>query len=337
MPTGADLARTLCEKFPDAPTKTLARRLYDENKEQFSGLEAARSAVRGVRGNCGKRGTGAGKSRTKATHLKPNGEAGWVPACPPSLAEPWEPYILPTPCRVLSLSDAHIPYHTPKAIEAAVEFAKREYDPTVLLLNGDWADFYAVSRHQKNPKMRSLKTELGVVEDSLSWLRGVFPKAQRIYKMGNHDERWDHFIWNRAPELWDMDQVRLENILHLDRWGYEMVGDQRPIMAGSLPIFHGHELGKSIFSPVNPARGAYLRTAHTVLIGHSHVPSTHAQPDLWQSETTCWSQGCLCDTRPEYARINKWAHGFAVVDVDKAGEFNLHNFKVTRDGKVRTV
>jgi hypothetical protein len=165
----------------------------------------------------------------------------------------------------------------------------------------------------------------------------VFPKARMVFKKGNHCERWDKYIWLKAPELWDLPACRLENILHADKYGIEFVGDQRPVMAGSLPIFHGHELPKGISSPVNPARGAFMRTLHTVLIGHLHRSSTHAEPDMWNSETTCWSQGCLCDRNPEYARINKWTHGYAVVDVDKSGDFNLHNFKIAAGGKVRTV
>lgn len=329
-PSHADLARALVDKFPDSSMHQLARILYRDNKERFRDVHAARVIISRV---CGRMGKGC---RVKVTHPLPPRDRSWN-KCPPSLAEPWEPFVLPTPCRVLSLSDAHVPYHAPKAIEAAVEHARKHYKPDVLLLNGDHADFYSISRWERDPKKRYLVKELGIVDDSLGWLKGKFPKALRAYKCGNHDERWDKFIWNRAPELWDLPQCRLDAILHLEKHGFEFVTDQRPVMAGNLPVFHGHELGKGIFSPVNPARGAYLRAAHTILIGHSHVPSTHAQPDLWHSETTCWSQGCLCDLRPEYARINKWAWGFAVIEVDNKGEFNLHNFKVTKEGKVRTV
>jgi predicted phosphodiesterase len=333
-PTGADLARDIVRRFPDAPSKTLARRLYNENKERFSTLHAARLSIQRVRGNLGK---AHRKEYTDKSLQRPNGKAGWKPECPPSQAEPWESFELPTPCRALILSDAHFPYHEPRAIETAVEYARKRFKPDVLLLNGDFVDFFSISRWEKDPSKRNLVSELGTCEDGLSWLCGRFPKTMRVLKKGNHEERWDKFIWLKAPELWDLPACRLENILHLDKYGFEIVGDHRPIMAGSLPIFHGHELPKGISSPVNPARGAYMRTAHTVLIGHLHRPSTHTEPDLWHSETTCWSTGCLCNLRPDYARINKWAWGFAVVDVDKSGQFNLHNFKVTQDGTVRTV
>ena len=57
---------------------------------------------------------------------------------------------------------------------------------------------------------------------------------------------------------------------------------------------------------------------------------------MWHSETTAWSTGCLCNLRPEYAKFNRWNHGFAFVDIDKSGEFEVHNYKIARKGwKVR--
>jgi hypothetical protein len=48
----------------------------------------------------------------------------------------------------------------------------------------------------------------------------------------------------------------------------------------------------------------------------------------------CWSQGCLCDLHPEYARTNKWNHGFAVIETAANREFEVLNYRV-QDGKVR--
>lgn len=331
-PTNADLARELVRRFPTAPSKTLARRLYDENKERFSNLEAARSSLRRVRGNIGVHNR---QHNPDKSTMRANGKSGWTPECPPSQAEPWTPFVLDTPCRVLSLSDAHVPYHEPKAIEAAVEYARKNFKPDVVLINGDWCDFYSVSRWDKDPKRRNFVSELGVCEESLRWLRGRFPKARIVFKYGNHEERYTKFIWNKAPELWGLDACRIENILHLDSMGIEIVDDQRPVMAGKLPVLHGHELPKGLTNPVNMARGAFLRTNHTVLVGHGHRTSGHAESDMFGSEIFCWSQGCLCDMNPEYARINRWNRGFAEIDVSRDGSFDVKNLRITGDHEVR--
>lgn len=330
--TNQQLANNLAAQFPDAPSKSLGRRLYEENKERFMTLNAACLAVRRARGNQGK----LHRRDMPATSPRPNGKSGWAPECPPSQATPWEPLVLDTPCRVLSLSDAHVPYHEPKAIEAAVEHARKKFKPDVVLINGDWCDFYAISRWERDPKKRDFVAELGRCEESLRWLRGRFPKARIIYKEGNHEERYAHYIWNKAPELWGLDACRLENILHLADIGIEMVTERRPVLMGHLPALHGHELTRGLTSPVNQARGAFLRTIHTVLVGHGHSTSTHVQPDLFKREITCWSQGCLCYLHPQFMPVNTWNHGNATVDVAKNGEFDLMNYRISADWKVRT-
>jgi predicted phosphodiesterase len=218
------------------------------------------------------------------------------------------------------------------AFEAAVQSLKKSKIDT-LLINGDFADFYQVSRHQRDPNHRKLSVELKLVVEGLEWLRSEFPKQKIIYKQGNHEERWDHFIWNRAPEIYDLAAVRLDELLQLKRLKIEMVGDN-PIMLGKLPVLHGHELGKSIFSPVNPARGAFLRTHHRVLVGHSHQTSTHTDSDMFHSMTPCWSMGCLCDMTPKFARVNRWNHGHAMVEVSAGGNFDVTNYRINRRGEV---
>jgi predicted phosphodiesterase len=323
-------ARQLCREFPDTPTRALARKLYAANSEHITNLESARKAVLVVRGANGK------KHQYKADPAcaRPKGKSGWKPACPPSLAEEWTPVQLDGPCNVLSLSDAHIPYHRREAIEAAVSYGKR-LKPDVLLLNGDWADFYNVSRWEKDPKQRDLRGELDSVKQSLEWLRSQFKHARFIYALGNHEERFDKWIWNKAVELWNVEAIQLHNILDFERLGIERV-DEVPVMAGKhLPILHGHQLLKGAFSPVNQARGAFLRTIHSNLTAHGHRTSTHCEPDMWGREITCWSQGALCNLRPPYARFPKWNWGFAHIEVASDSQFNMHNLRISEDFNVR--
>ena len=107
-------------------------------------------------------------------------------------------------------------------------------------------------------------------------------------------------------------------------------------MCGKLAVFHGHELPSGLTNPVNMARGAFLRMVDSVLVGHGHRSSNHTEPDWQKREITTWSQGCLCDMNPEYARINKWNHGFATIEVQRGGNFNVTNLRVSPDGKIRT-
>lgn len=323
---GITRARELCDQFPKVASQTLARKLLKEGF--YATLETARSTIRSLRGCRG------GTSRITPTHKRPKGKAGWKPECPPSAAEQWLPVQIDGPARLLLLSDIHVPYHSEGALKAAVRYGKK-LKPDVVVLDGDIADFYRISRFQQDPRKRTMKDEILAVRDCLSWIRGQYPNARIIFKLGNHDERWDKYIWNRCVELFELDNLQLHNVLEFESLGIERV-DDNPIIAGRLPILHGHEIGKGIFSPVNPARGAFLRTNHTVLIGHLHRSSSHAESNIWHDETMTWSMGCLCDLTPEYARVNRWNHGFAHVDIAADGEFNVHNYRLSSDYKVRT-
>jgi len=317
----------LCAKFPDASNLGLAKRAKKERPESFATVESARRMVRVIRGAVGS------EHRKYATQRRPHGKAGQVPKMPPSLAEPFEVFEIDSK-RCGIISDVHIPYHSEVAFGAAVR-ALKQIKIDTLLINGDFADFYQVSRHQRDPKHRRFSEELKSVVQGLEWLRSEFPRQRIVYKLGNHEERWQVFIWNRAPEIYDLPAVQIDELIQAKRLGVEVVGDQRFIMLGQLPILHGHELGKSIFSPVNPARGAFLRTHHTVLVGHSHQTSGHADTDMFHKETFIWSTGCLCDLVPAYAKINRWNHGFAWVDVAQDKSFSVNNMRISRDGKVR--
>jgi predicted phosphodiesterase len=233
------------------------------------------------------------------------------------------------------LSDVHVPYHSEVAVRAAVDHLKA-HGLAGLLLNGDIADFYAISRYMKDPSQRDFKGELDAVRGFLAWIRQEFPEIPIVFKAGNHEERWNVWLFQHAAEISDDPRMSLGAWLELDQVGMTLVEDQRPVMLGKLPVLHGHELPKGMAAPVNPARGVFLRTLSTGLVGHSHRSSNHAESDMWHKETACWSTGCLCDLTPEYARINRWNWGFAIATVHKGGAFDVQNFRVMLDGSVRT-
>jgi predicted phosphodiesterase len=325
-----EMARKLCRQHPDAAARTLARRLVKETNGAIT-LKAARSRIArqfGVNG-------AADRKRTKAAAVRPPRQAGEIPAMPPSMAEEWSPYVMRVLGPVGIISDVHVPYHSEAAVTAAVEFLKTQ-SLAGLLLNGDIADFYAISRYMKDPAQRDFKGELDAVRAFVAWLRSEFPDIPIVLKAGNHEERWTHWLWQHAVEISDDPRMSLGAWLDLDKHNVELVEDQRPVMLGKLPVLHGHELPKGMAAPVNVARGAFLRTLSTVLVGHSHRTSNHAESDMWHREVATWSTGCLCDLRPDYARINRWNWGFAVATVHDRGAFDVHNYRVMNDGTVRS-
>lgn len=324
------IARRLVVEHPGHAARGLARMLVERSSNAITLLQAERRIRRQL-------GLNGSKDRRKIIAAAPREAraAGQVFEMPRSKAEGWEPHDLGVVGRVGILSDIHVPFHSELALGAAVDAMKGDRIDA-LVLNGDTCDFYAISRWTKRPALRDFRGELRAARDLLGWLRQEFPEIQIVFKTGNHEERWEHWLWQHAPEICDEPEMGLANWLHLTKHGIELVTDQRPILAGKLPILHGHEKGKGISAPVNQARGAFLRLHHTVLEGHGHRTSGHCEPDMWGSEVFCWSTGCLCDLRPEYARLNKWNWGFALVEVHGDGSFDVTNQRISTDGKVRT-
>lgn len=328
-PIGA-LADRLIAENPGHPARGLARMLVAKTNNAMT-LEQARSMIRvrlGQNGNLNRR-----LVRREGLR-RPARQPGQGVELPPSKAEPWTPHDLGVVGRVGILSDVHVPYHDERAVRAAIGHLKAE-GIDALVLNGDIADFYAISRYMKDPRQRDFKGELEACRQFIAYLRQEFGSIPMVYKAGNHEERWNHWLWQHAPEISDERMMSLGAWLHLDKHDITLVEEKRPIMLGRLPVLHGHEKGTGISAPVNQARGAFLRLHHTVLEGHGHRTSVHCEPDMFHSETTCWSTGCLCDLTPDYARLNKWNHGFAVVEVREGGEFDVENLRIVGD-TVRT-
>jgi predicted phosphodiesterase len=307
----------------DMPTLKLARIMYKDNNLSFKDLEGARSALRYLEGKAGKAKLLKGMERTADRPKNPYN-------LPKSDEAIYEPYNLSAK-RVLVLSDIHIPYHNIDALTAALDFAKDE-KPDAILLNGDTIDFFQLSRFCKEPGKRSFAHELESFRQFFEVLDKNFPQAKKYFKLGNHEERYNHFLWMKAGELDGVNEFKLEEIIKARAAGIEVIGDKRIIKAGDLNIVHGHEFGGSVFSPVNVARGLFLKAKVSAVQGHNHQTSEHTESNMNGHMTTTWSTGCLCELHPAYLPINKWNHGFCIVDVD-GEKFEVRNKRIYK-GKV---
>lgn len=328
-PTKLDIARELIAKFPRHSQRQLGRTLMAKHPLLFASDEAARTIIRRASGSHAmgsraKKGRGVkGQKIWKTVNDAPH-------AMPASQAKPWQAFALEGR-RILVLSDVHVPFHDGEAIGLAVEWGAKRF-PDVVLLNGDIADFHGVSRFETNPEERDFSGELSAVRQFLRFIRVKFKRSRIIYKLGNHEERWFGWLWRRAPELMGCDFADFAEMTQASELGIEVVSDQRIIMVGKLPILHGHEWRAGISTPVNPARGAFLKAIECALQGHLHRTSEHTETSLLGRTLTCWSTGCLCDLHPEYARVNRWNHGFAEIEMHN-GDFNVENKRILR-GKV---
>lgn len=266
-----------------------------------------------------------------AKSLAPN-DHGRRAALPDPVARDTSPVRLDRPGWWLVLSDVHAPYHDRATVELAVAEARKRKAVGVLL-NGDFLDSHEVSDHDKDPRAARYVEEVECGKQILTWVRKQLPKADVWLKEGNHEERLTRYVLARAPALFDLEGVSVPELLHCADLGVEWVGDRRVIELGRLNVVHGHEYRGGVSTPVNPARGLYLKARDVTLCGHWHKTSEHHERDIRGRHQAAWSSGCACDLKPRYAPLNSWNLGYTFVHLGADGWFEVNNRRVI-DGRV---
>ena len=222
--------------------------------------------------------------------------------------------------RVAVLSDIHLPYHDRRALVTAL----REIKETVvdaIYINGDLMDAYQLSRHEKNKLNRSFKYEVDMTRLFFEELRSQFGEEDIYFKIGNHDQRFDKYIMDNADQLHGL--VNLEDVLRLREHRVKMVQSMTKVIAGKLNILHGHEL--PVKGAMNHARAVMMKTSSNVLMGHFHRSDRSYMRDLEGDVHAVFGTGCLCKLNPKYMPINNWNHGWALVHLDKSGNFEIES------------
>lgn len=326
--TAAKVAREYRARYPEMPTRKLSRILYRETNGLFKNAEDARYKLRYIEGKAGVH----KKSVINTEFFKEDHR----PVNPYNLPESDENEYLPFPItghkKVGILSDIHVPYHNIPSLTAAIQYLKKE-KVDALLLNGDTIDFFKLSRFTKDPRKRDFKGELDTFKALFDVLEKQL-KCKIYFKLGNHEERYEHFLFEKAKELVGVDEFDFQNIIKARARGVEIISDKRYMTLNGLTGIHGHEYIGGISAPVNPARGLFLKSKVSSFQGHNHQTSEHTEPTLTGKMVTTWSLGCLCELHPAYMPLNKWNSGFALVELDSNGnDFELRNKRIF-NGKV---
>jgi predicted phosphodiesterase len=302
--------------------------IYNDNKLLFPKLESVRSCLRVIEG---KSGTEKRKSIKDKSQFREEPRPYNPYSLPESHEEIRKPFKLPTACNnILVISDLHIPYHNINAITLALDYGKQQKVNTILIL-GDLIDNHQVSRFEKDLSKRSVKDEFDATKQFLVSLREVFPNASIYWAKGNHCIRWELFLMQKVKEIWNDPYFHLEERLKLNEQRITMIDDKVLIKIGKLTAAHGHHIFKGVFVPVSPARGAFLRTKQSMIVGHLHRASHHPEVTADGEVISCWSLGCLCELKPSYSpQVSNSQHGFAHITVEKNGNYKVRNFQIIK-------
>jgi predicted phosphodiesterase len=218
------------------------------------------------------------------------------------------------------LSDIHIPYHDKSALAVAIKYIE-DLQPDQIVLNGDIVDFYSVSKYQKDPmRIDTLQSEIDETRAFLGLLRKQHPNAEITFIRGNHEERLEKFLIDRASALTSLRCLSLDDLFGLSEFNIKFV--DTGIAIGKLDITHG-EVARTL--PGSSVRAHFERTHRSTLIGHVHRLNINRMRDAYGTHLLI-ENGCLCMLQPEYARMmTNWQQGFNVIEYSpKSGDFLVH-------------
>jgi predicted phosphodiesterase len=222
--------------------------------------------------------------------------------------------------RILEMSDLHIPYHDPHAVELAVRIIS-VWQPDRIIINGDGVDFYAVSSFDKNPdQMRDggLQREITILGEFLAEVnRAKRADAVVDYLPGNHEDRLRRYLC-RHSELFGLRVLELPVLLELDHYGVNYYPDEIALAGGGLIVKHGSIVrkagGMSALAELEAEKYAVSTiTGHTHRIGSTMIRTRRALIGGWEG-------GCLCGLHPEYVRNPNWQHCVSLITESVEGD-----------------
>lgn len=321
------------KRFEGLSYRQIARKLYDDHPLVFSSFEACYIRVRYYCNAQGKK----NRIKTSSYMAKPQRakEVNQRWGLQKTKAKGKKVYQIPEKYdRICWISDLHIPNHDVQAVSAALDYAY-EHKANCIVIGGDLLDNAPFTRFRVPP---SAKFARGIFDEAIEFLKALrknFPDALIIYMEGNHDRWYTDWLIDHCAVVFDDPYFQLEARLQLADLDIEYLKENVIVKAGKLPMLHGHTIVKGVFAPVNAARGAYIKSNHNLLIGHTHQVSVHSAKDLMGRPTKTWSVGCLCTLTPDYDPHNiRHAHGFAFITTEKSGKFTVRNFEIV-EGEIR--
>ena len=325
------LVTALLDKYPDIASRTAAKLLRQMHPGAFKSLEVARSAVRHARGANGSY-SRAQKAKDPEGHMTAWARelAAVEAAIPAETKVERAPHPIETGWRYLVICDGHIPEHSRKAIETALDYGKRQGCKGVIEL-GDMSECKDTSRFRDDPGV-TIRNEIRDRTAFMGYARKAFPSGPYYSKIGNHEDNLRRYINAQAPALACLPGLRFEALVPFEAHGVEVVESTRVIKAGKMSLLHGHEYRGG--GGVSPARWLALKAKTCAACGHFHATSSHASRRVDGFEIVTFSIGCLRSRDPEWSPLNDWNWGFAVLDLGKDGDFDFRNFRILSRGEV---
>ena len=226
------------------------------------------------------------------------------------------------------IPDTHVPYHNKEAFELTLRAYESIRTRKKIVIIGDFADFYTVSSHSKDPgRAKLLKEELTDVNRALDQIEKAAGKHVTFIE-GNHEDRLRRYIWDKAPELDGACSV--PSILSLDARGWAHVPYREYYRLGCVTFTH--DIGRS---GKHSASQSLSDFGGNLVFGHSHRGGVFYQGEAKGASHFCLNVGWLGDVaQVDYmhrARAERdWQLGFGLVDYAEDGAATAQFIPIVR-------
>lgn len=227
--------------------------------------------------------------------------------------------------RVVIASDFQIPFEEPWLIGGtqnkvgAFEAFLKDYDPDLVILNGDIRDAYVLSSFDKSPSRRfGEKEEKRLTRNELQVVKKQASRARTILHSGNHEERLEKTYAQlcqkdtRAFEVFDaqgFSDLNTNTMLDLPGLGWEWQPYRGWTDVLGFIVTHG-DIVKA--ESAQTAKAMYDKWQSSGTSGHTHRLGAYFHTDSTGKAHAWYESGCMCRMDLEYVTNPDWQQGFLI-------------------------
>jgi predicted phosphodiesterase len=216
--------------------------------------------------------------------------------------------------KVLVFPDIHVPYHAKKAIEVAIRLGE-EFQPDEIVCLGDLLDCYTLSTYSRSTNRQGdLAAELKMANELLDEIKTRTGAKEATFIEGNHEARIRKFVLNKCPELVNLDILSVNNLLGLEKIGWDFIPERKFYQINNLFFTHGE------FANMHSAKKHIDEYRVDIIHGHTHRISSRYHRGL-DKTVGGFELGFLgsFEVAAEFTKRANWQHGIgtAIISGDK--------------------
>lgn len=251
----------------------------------------------------------------------------------------------PDGTRIVVVSDAQVPLEDPRLLDTIFSKLVPDFKPRTkgaeyhLFLAGDMLDNFTLSSFLARVQPRfDVGDEVQMVKEYLPVWGKRF--SHKHYAFGNHEDRWDRYVWEQAPKMARV-LPTLGETLGLENLGYDHVPYLKHYDFCGFIVTHGD-------TTVKAAATKMLETYHTSgCSGHTNRPQSYTWTAAAKLDPITWyTLGMTCrrdigDVIKNWRKTMPWQQAFGIGEV-RGGVLHfqlvrVHHGSFFANGKVYSV